>query len=218
MGKYGMKITGSETKPNKNTGLIIGAVIFILIIIGAAYLWQTQPQPQKIPVLGDVHMHSDFKVYINGEAVNFSQQKYMSKEGHEINQFMDIHDGEGGVIHKHISSGTLDLFFQSLNMSLGSSCFKLDNGTSYCNNKNSTMKMFVKAEKGEWLVNNEFGNYSPGDLDRILISYGLENFSELRKQMESVTDRACISSKKCPERGTPADENESCSGTGPCIA
>ena len=214
MGKYAIKNTASESKISKN--MIIWAVIVILIIIGAIYYWQSQLQ--NPPVLGDTHAHADFKVYLNGYAINFSQQKYNSEEGRELSSFMHLHDGDGGIMHKHIGSGTLQLFFSSLNMSLDQNCFKLDNGTTYCNNENKTLKMFVRHQNSDWQSNSDFGNYNFQDLDRILISYGSESLDELKKQMDSVSDRACIPSEKCPERGAPKDENGSCSGTGPCVA
>ena len=45
------------------------------------------------------------------------------------------------------------------------------------------------------------------DLDRILVAYGNENEKTLQTEITSVSDKACIYSLKCPERGTPPAED-----------
>jgi hypothetical protein len=80
-----------------------------------------------------------------------------------------------------------------------------------------SLKMYVKHSGKSWQKTNDFGAYSLTDLDQILISYGNESEDQINWQMSQVTDRACIQSEKCPERGSPHDES-TCAGTGPCKA
>lgn len=164
------------------------------------------------PLLGDVHEHADFKVYLEGEAYDFAQDKYMSSDEHKLSNFTHLHDGDGELIHKHMSTITLGDFFESLGMQFTAECFKLDGGSFYCNEGEKTLKMFVNGEH-----NNEFGDYELSDLDQILISYGDETDEEIQTQIASVGDRACIQSETCPERGAPSDES-SCLSSGDCTA
>ena len=108
--------------------------------------------------------------------------------------YAQVIDDEKGV--------TLGRFFKSLGMSLTSSCFVTDTGQQYCSNGTESLKMFVNGQP-----NAQFDAYPPQDLDRILITYGSESGPDLQKQIDSVTDTACIYSLKCPERGTPPPES-----------
>ena len=49
--------------------------------------------------------------------------------------------------------------------------------------------------------------YEFKDLDRITLSFSDSDFSPTTKQISEVTDRACVYSEKCPERGKPPTEN-----------
>ena len=183
---------------------------FILILIAIMYV-QNALTPKVDPFLGDIHIHTDFKVYLNGQMFNFSQAKYMSSNTSKLSNFVHLHDLDGEVIHIHMSTVNLGLFFTSINMNLNSTCFATEN-SSYCNAPQGTLKMFVNG-----IPNYDFNTYKPNDLDQILITYGNESPAEIQKQLISITDNACIPSLKCPQRGTPEDESSCLSGTD-CIA
>ena len=60
-------------------------------------------------------------------------------------------------------------------------------------------------------------NVEVTDLQRVLITYGNDDESEIKKQQDSITDKACIYSEKCAARITPGNlDKEPCSGIGPC--
>ena len=178
---------------------------FIIILIAIMYV-QNALTPKTDPYLGDIHVHADFKVYLNGEMFNFTQEKYMSSNTSKLSQFVHLHDMDGDVIHVHMSTVNLGMFFTSLNMNLNSTCFATENQT-YCNSPQGTLKVFVNGQP-----NYEFDTYKPKDLDRILITYGNEGPELIQYQLASVTDKACIPSEKCPERGLPEDESSCLSG------
>lgn len=163
-----------------------------------------EPEP---PVLGDVHNHADLKVYINNVPFNFAQEKYMSGKEQALNNFMHFHDMDGEVVHQHMSTIKLKDFFSSLGMQLGNDCFVTDEGKRYCNEGDKTLKMFVNGTR-----QNDIETYEFKDLDRILITYGNDDETTIQKQIASVTDKACIQSQKCPERGKPHDESTCVTG------
>jgi protein-disulfide isomerase len=148
------------------------------------------------------HIHADFKVYVEGKALDFSADKYQSVEGQEKDPAVHLHDNNGNLVHVHEKGVTLGRFFKALGMSLTSSCFATDAGQQYCSNSAESLKMFVNGQP-----NAQFDAYPPQDLDRILVTYGSESGPALQKQIDSVTDTACIYSLKCPERGTPPAES-----------
>ncbi len=185
--------------------------LFALLLLGAVLFGclGTNVQP---PLLGDVHKHVDFKVYLNGQAHNFSQSQYMSSENKTLSNFVHLHDMDGEVIHQHIAGVTLSEFFNSLKIKFNSTCLVLDTNESFCNNGENSLKFFVNG-----VANSAFGSYEFNDLDHILITYGNDNESVITEQLNSVSDKACISSLKCPERGAPKDESTCVTGDD-CIA
>ncbi len=189
--------------------LSIIAVTVLLFGFGLFFMYN---QPPSQPLLGEVHKHADFKVYLNGERYNFSQQVYISSQNKTLSNFVHLHDMDGEVIHQHIAGVTLGEFFNSLKIKFNSTCFVLDNNEFFCNNGDSNVKLFVNG-----VVNSAFERYEFDDLDRILISYGDDNETDIAEQLNSVSDKACISSLKCPERGVATDESTCLTGED-CIA
>ena len=184
-------------------------LIGISLILAALFILFFFLNPQTP---AEYHTHSDFKVYLGGVAVDFSQDKYMTSEEQLISPFVHLHDGDGELIHVHYEGITLRQFFNSLKMDVNSSCFVLDDKTQYCNNNQNQLKLYVNGKQV-----TEIASYKPQDLDRILISYGAENEVELKQQIDSVSNNACIQSSKCPERGKASDES-SCTTALGCVA
>ena len=86
-------------------------------------------------------------------------------------------------------------------MKLNSTCLMLDDETSYCNEGDKVLKIYVNGKH-----NDEFESYDIQDEDKILLSYGGESEEEIREQIGAVSDEACIYSLKCPEKGSPPEE------------
>ncbi len=153
------------------------------------------------------HAHADLRVVLYGKFLDFSQEKYMATEEDAINAFIHFHDGNGEVVHMHAPNLKLKSLFDSLNFGFNSSCFVTDSKVSYCNNDEKKLRMFVNG-----FENLEFENYVFSDLDRILIIYG--NYSEegLNEEINLVSERACIESLSCPEKGnaTHIEQGGSC--------
>jgi len=192
---------------------LIATISIVLILSGLVMIFiSLQEDASEEGLLGDVHEHADFKVYLNNQHYNFTQEKYMSSEDNHLSPFIHLHDMDGEVIHKHASEITLDFLFESINMAFNSTCFVLDDGKEYCNQNDRTIKMYVNG-----IRNYEYEDYEFNDLDRILISYGNDSENVINKQIDSITDNACIQSGKCPERGNPSDES-SCTAQGGCVA
>lgn len=144
------------------------------------------------------HTHYDIKTYINGTTVDFSQPKYQATKENELNPDTHFHDGEGSVVHIHAKGASIKELFDSFKLT-----FPSDTDTH-------KLKIFVNGQQ------NSIGlNYEPQDLDRVVVSYGPTNDSNIQRQLESVTDVACIYSEKCPERGkAPSEECVGGLGTG----
>lgn len=132
------------------------------------------------------HKHANFQVYINGTSLDFTDQKY---------QATVLQEGNGDLIHFSEGSMTLGSFFESLDHKLTNTCLTTDSGDEYCSDDSSKLFAYINGEEVE-----DFSSYELQDLDRILVSYGPNNFAVARL-IDDVPDTACIYSGTCPERG-----------------
>ncbi len=203
----------SRIKKVRRKGKEIYYVAIILVIAFFVFYIQTfnsnnqtartnNDLPSDVPIL--YHSHVDFKVFLEGQEINFNQQKF-----NEARRFVHLHlsnpNGDKIIHIEGIGNVSIGFFFETLGMSFNSTCFTLDTKESFCNNGNNRVKYFVNNNE-----NFEFDLYQPNDLDRILITYGNETEEEVEGQLDSVSDEACIYSKKCPERipSLPVQEDE----------
>ena len=160
----------------------------------------------KIGILGSQHIHADWKIYIDGKALD---EKFFTPwaEAHEsamrnpnlalTSSFMHVHEAPenpqekaGDVLHMHATGVPLWIFFKSIGMNFDKNCITLDNKEKFCNAGDKKLKFFVNGKE-----NNEFENYVFNKLDKILISYGNENQQEIQKQLNLITDFAKNHSK-----------------------
>lgn len=148
----------------------------------------------------EVHEHADIAVFLSGKKLDLSLDKYQSTDENHLDEATHVHDNNGNILHKHQTGVTLGKFFSSLSMELTDSCFKLDDGKSYCIDDSNRLKVFVNQTPVE-----NYASYEVKDLDRILVSYGPKD-ENLESQFSALTDDACIYSETCPERGSPPEE------------
>src|SRR3989338_706308 len=137
--------------------------------------------------LRSAHLHADVKVYINGNTIDLSQQKYQLAA-----RYLHFEEGIGDVIHTHAAGLTIGYMFSSLGIDFDSNCIRFES-QSYCNDGNKKLKFYVNGQP-----NNRLDNYLIRNLDRILVSYGAESEAEIQKQLSSVTNLAPDYSAKNP--------------------
>lgn len=130
----------------------------------------------KIGVLGSQHIHADWKIYINGKALDDSFFESLAMDMSKIDSkitssFIHMDRGApapertGDVIHMHATGVPFRIFFNSVGMEL------LAGMKAYANGK----------EIGDWQ------DYVFKDNDKILITDGVGNLDE---QLASVTNFA----------------------------
>ena len=147
----------------------------------------------KIGILGSQHIHADWKIYIDGKALDFSDKSHMERMRNNmpVSSFIHVDSGApapektGDVLHMHASGVPLWIFFKSIGMDFNKGCITLENKEKFCNDENREFKFFVYGKES-----NEFENYVFNNLDKILISYGDESEEEVKNQLASITDFA----------------------------
>ena len=144
-----------------------------------------------IGVLGSQHIHADWKVYINGKALDDSVLEPlsmdMSKMDNKItSSFIHLDKGApapentGDLIHMHATGVPLWIFFKSIGTDFNKESLALPDGRKFSNDGKNTLKFYVNGKP-----NSEWENYVFNDLDKILISYGDE--TDLTGQLNSIT-------------------------------
>jgi hypothetical protein len=118
-----------------------GGLIAVAIGVAVAFNMygpQQNPDPN--------HTHADFAVWVNGQRMDFSDQKYMSEayeEGKEVRvdplrKYLHLHDGNGHVVHRHKPVLTFGEFLESIGFSLSEgngvdvACVTLPDGRTLC--------------------------------------------------------------------------------------
>ncbi len=140
------------------------------------------PKPSGQPLGEKVHEHADFALYVNGKRVLLQERPEYFEKDPDIHSHKDTEE----VIHKHKTGVTLGQLIDSWKANLPSEVSWYVNG---------------KKQTGNWR------GYEFKDLDRIIMSFSTTTSEISDKQLSEVTDRACIYSEKCPERGKPPTEN-----------
>lgn len=152
----------------------------------------------KMGLLNSQHAHADWKIYVNGKALDFAGKTHGERmqAGLSVSSFMHVDEGAaapelpGDVLHMHAKNVPLWLFFESLGMKFGKDCLELSTTPElgadgkYCNGGGKTLKFFVNGQP-----NDEFEKYVFKDLDKMLISYG-DAGEDVRGQLNSITSFA----------------------------
>ena len=148
----------------------------------------------KMGLLNSQHVHADWKVYVNGKALDLSDKTHGGRmqAGLPVSSFMHVDEGApapelpGDVLHMHAKNVPLWLWFESLGMEFSRDCLelsatpKLGAGEKYCNGNGKTLKFYVNGQP-----NDGFEKYVFRDGDKLLISYGDE--TDLSAQLGSIT-------------------------------
>ncbi len=157
---------------------IIGAMVAGIVTIVYTFA-QNVSETIKFGAIDSTHVHATMLVMINGkEAIDFSQEKYQVRS-----PYIHFEYGNGYLVHMHATNVYIGYLFKSLNMRFDDQCLTLDNGTSYCNDANNTLKFYVNGKR-----NDEYGNYVFKDGDKLLISYGPEDPEEIDRELRMLDD------------------------------
>jgi hypothetical protein len=166
----------TRKRRNRNLMIIVPAVIVVLGIMAYAVTVFLERPSQNFGELGSEHVHTAFAVKINGEKLDFSQEKYQVRS-----QYMHVENNDGNTLHRHATGVPVGEFFNSVGMNITDNCFTLEDKTSYCSNGNSNLEFYVNGNK-----TNSIANYVFNEDDRILIVYGNKNAMETQQDLDAL--------------------------------
>lgn len=181
--------------------LVLGVVLALGVLFALDYAFQ-----EPIPGAPDIvienpdafHIHSDFAVFVNNKRMDFAQEKYMTstdacQHADEDDHALHLHNLNGNVAHAHTPDKTWVDFFDSIGFKLEPTQLTFDDGVVYKNSDSSVWRFYVNGSEL-----TDLQNHVIQDLDKVLITYGNTTEEIIQSQLNSITNEACIFSKKCP--------------------
>ena len=103
-----------------NTKMCFMLVALALIIYGCSN------EKNSFGPLRSAHNHADIKVYILGNAMDFSLPQYQLQD-----KLTHFENWDGDVVHTHATGINLGYIFKTLSMEISDECLKLDTGNEY---------------------------------------------------------------------------------------
>lgn len=192
--------------------ITVGIVVIVFLLPEKIHAPAVNPDPN--------HTHADFAVWIDGEQLDFSGPENMSgsstDENHDnekgLRKYLHLHDNNGHVIHRHKPGLTVADFFDTLQVGFLEKCYvsfvPLADGV-ICSDH--PFRLFVNGAEKPFDPKFAFT-----DLDRILITTASMP-EEVQKELDILTNDACLYSRTCPERGDPPTEGCIADPTVPCV-
>src|SRR3989338_6424050 len=116
------------------------AFTFVIVFFPIVLIGCINNETSSFGPLGSTHKHADVKIYVSGDAISLSQQKYQLKS-----DLVHFENFDGDVVHVHTTGMNLGYMLKTLGMKLDENCLKLDTGKEYCSSENSELKAYVKS-------------------------------------------------------------------------
>jgi len=155
--------------------VIVAAIVVLSLVTIVRFSEDMFGPPSPYPGVdepGSTHVHSKFKVYIDGSVVNLNPKHNSSYE--KGNEYIFL-EKDGNTIHRFAKGAPIGLFFEGLGMKFDRDCITLDDTKnndrfderSYCIDDDKKILLYVNDE-----LNDNYDEYVIQDGDRILIAFG----------------------------------------------
>ncbi|MGI0082597.1 MAG: protein-disulfide isomerase [Nitrosopumilaceae archaeon] len=160
------------------TGIIAGVAI-VIGITSYIFIQNMNVSPGAPPgagTLGDEHEHATIMVLIFGDQFDFSSTAFQVK-----NRYIHFENHNGETVHRHASGVPLGFLFDTLNIGLTDECYIFPDKREFCTNADYSLKFYINHRQVP-----SIRDYVLEDSDRILISYGNENATQIEDQLARV--------------------------------
>ena len=172
-----------RSRQKRKTVLIGGGIIAgVALVLGySGYIFYSNATvvpggPPGAGPLGDEHEHAGMKVIIFGDEFDFSSPAYQLK-----NRYIHFEGNNGETVHRHASKVPMGFLFDTLNIGLTDKCYIFPDKREFCADDKYSLKFFINHEQVP-----DIRDFVLHDNDRILISYGNENKTQIDEQLAKV--------------------------------
>ena len=126
--------------------------------------------------LGGIHIHAGLLTMIYGQQFDYSSTAYQIKS-----PYISFQKGNGETVHMMAANVTMGFLFDTLKIGLDDKCFTFPDKRAFCTNDKYTLKFYVNHHEVP-----DLRNYVFKDQDRMLISYGNENDTQINSQLATL--------------------------------
>ncbi|MCH9658043.1 glycoside hydrolase [archaeon] len=138
--------------------------------------WTTSQYPKESVTQGGIHEHATILVKVFGDEFDFTHPDFQMRDPR-----INFEPAESNVIHRTSETATIGLLFDTLGMHISSQCFVFNDNLKFCSNGEDELRFYVNDQKKD-----DLSEYVLTEDDRILISYGPENQSEIEGQLSEL--------------------------------
>ena len=175
----------SQRIKEKRKHTLIAVLVFsgIAIIVGIqvynflSFEQVTPGAPPGAGTLGSEHVHASLLTKLHGDTFDFSGPAYQIKSSWQHFEARD-----GSTIHRHATGVMLGYLFETIGIGLDDECFAFKASAGgerkFCTNEEFSLKFYVNHQQVPSLTEYVFE-----DLDRILVSYGSEDQTQIDTQL-----------------------------------
>lgn len=156
--------------------MMIAIPVGIAVVIAAVAASLSYQQLNPYGPVGSAHVHAVFAIKLNGQAIDFSQQKYQVKSN-----LIHVENLDGTTLHRHATAVPFGEFLKSVKMDISNGCFTNDDGTKFCNEGDKTLKFYVNGQQV-----NSITDYVVNDNDHLLVLYGNENSEQIQQELAAL--------------------------------
>jgi len=168
----------------KNKAIAIGILAGIVAVLGISsynfYELSSTVTPKGMPPgsgpLGGIHIHAGVLVMIYGQQFDFTSLAYQLKS-----PYIHFEKDNGETVHMHAANVTMGFLFETLKIGLDDKCYTFPDARKFCTNDKYTLKFYINHHQVP-----DLANYVFKDNDRMLISYGDENETQINSQLARV--------------------------------
>jgi hypothetical protein len=156
--------------------LLLIKVFFINQTAEPAVISVSQTPSPTLAVPKNVDYEAKFAIYVNGTKRIFTNSMY-----HNLSKDVYIEASDPSIVYVKKDGKTWMDFFMTLPMKLDKDCITTGTKETFCMTKNATLKFYLNGVK----INNLlFEKIKDGDL--ALISYGTENETQIKSQLNTL--------------------------------
>jgi hypothetical protein len=179
-----------QKRKNMLIGLGVLAVIASIVAYASwTFIEKSASDPLRGPpgagMLNDEHEHASILVRIHGDKFDFSLPPYQVKS-----PYIHFEGEDGNTIHRHASNVPLGFLFNSIKIGFTDECFIFPDQTpqyTFCTDEKYSLKFYVNHEKVDSIV-----DYVIKEGDRILISYGNQNQTQIDEQLRELDSQMIL--------------------------
>lgn len=164
-------------------------IIIILLLTGVGFTFFQLTKNKSIPTpllspspeaaeIQNTEFKASFAVFTNGTFRIFTDSRY-----HNLSENVYIGSKNPNIVIIKNENTTWKDFFATLPMKIDSNCITTGTGQVFCSGEKGRLKFFINGRADPEALNKKINNG-----DKLLVSFGAENQSQIETQLAQIPD------------------------------